>query len=81
MVSLCVTQQSALHDAAKKGDVAEVDRLIKAGADVNEIDNVSDACLISLSTYSSGLLYTVRAIASSVAISDNFPRYIIALYI
>jgi hypothetical protein len=65
MVSLCVTQQSALHDAAERGDVAEVDRLIKAGADVNEKDNrnVSDACLISLPTYSSGLLCTVLAIA------------------
>ena len=75
MVSLCVTQQFALHAAVKRDDVAEVDRLIKAGADVNEKDNrnVSDACLISLSTYSSGSLCTVLAIASRAAISDNFP--------
>ena len=70
MVSLCVTQ---LHAAAETGDVAEVDRLIKAGADVNKKDNVSDAYLIFLPTYSSGSLCTVRAIASRAAISDNFP--------
>ena len=75
MVSLCVTQQFALHAAVKRDDVAEVDRLIKAGADVNEKDNrnVSDACLIFLPTYSSGSLCAVLAIASRAAISDTFP--------
>jgi len=59
IVFLCVALQPELHDAAEKGDVAEVNRLIAAGGDVNEKDDVSGNFLPALlHTYSSGSLTT-----------------------